>query len=366
MAVPLIDLVRQYRSIQGEIDAAVSRVWNHGMFVLGHEVKEFEEAAKVKCGVDHAIGVASGSDALLLAMHALEIGPGDEVLVPTFTFFATASCVTRLGAKPVFCDIGDDFNISPTDAAKRITPRTRAMIVVELYGQMADMTALRELSYDRGIFLIEDAAQSVGSNFDGTPAGACGDAACFSFFPTKNLGAAGDGGMVTTDDPEFAERIRILRQHGASPKYYHKLVGYNSRLDALQAAILKTKLPHLDAWTEARRHHAGSYDKELAGIGDIKIPVRRDNAYHIFHQYTITTSRRDELRARLQAAKIGTEIYYPLPLHLQECFAYLGGKPGHCPKAERAAKTALSLPIFPEMTESEQSEVIEAVRKFYE
>lgn len=365
MAVPLIDLVRQYKSIQGEIDSAVSRVWNHGQFVLGREVKEFEEMARQKCGVDHAIGVASGSDALLLAMHALEIGPGDEVLLPTFTFFATASCVSRLGAKPVFCDIGDDFNLDVADAVKRMTPRTRAIIVVELYGQMADMAALREMTYDRGMYLIEDAAQSIGSSFDGTPAGACGDAACFSFFPTKNLGAAGDGGMVTTDDPELAERVRILRQHGAHPKYYHKLVGYNSRLDGIQAAILSAKLPHLDQWTEMRRKHATVYDRELAGVGDVRIPVRRDNTYHIFHQYTITTAKRDELRAHLQAAKIGTEIYYPLPLHLQECYAYLGGKPGQLPRAEKAAKTAMSLPIFPEMTESEQGEVIEAVKKFY-
>jgi dTDP-4-amino-4,6-dideoxygalactose transaminase len=365
MAVPLIDLVRQYQSIKSEIDDAVQRVWNHGQFVLGREVKAFEEMAAQKCGADHAIGVASGSDALLLTMHALGIGPGDEVLVPTFTFFATASCVSRLGAKPVFCDIGADFNLDPADAARRITPRTRAAIVVELYGQMADMAALRELTYERGIALIEDAAQSIGSTFEGVPAGSCGDAACFSFFPTKNLGAAGDGGMVTTNDPELAERVRILRQHGAHPKYYHKLVGYNSRLDGLQAAILQAKLPHLDRWTEKRRHHADVYDRELAGVGDIKIPIRRPNAYHIFHQYTITTSRRDELRAHLQAAKIGTEIYYPLPLHLQECYAYLGGKPGLCPVAEQAARTALSLPIFPEMTASEQSEVIDTIKRFF-
>lgn len=365
MAVPLIDLVRQYQTIKDELDGAVSRVWNHGQFVLGPEVKQFEEMATQKCGADYAIGVASGSDALLLTMHALGVGPGDEVLLPTFTFFATASCVSRLGAKPVFCDIGEDFNLDPKDAARRITPRTKAMIVVELYGQMADMGALRELTYDRGISLIEDSAQSIGSNFEGVPAGACGDAACFSFFPTKNLGAAGDGGMVTTDDPELADRVRILRQHGASPKYYHKLVGYNSRLDAMQAAILKAKMPHLDRWTEMRRKHADAYDRELAGIGDIRVPLRRPNAYHIFHQYTITTSRRDELRDHLKAAKIGTEIYYPLPLHLQECYAYLGGNPGQLPVAERAAKTALSLPIFPEMTQSEQSEVVETIRKFF-
>lgn len=365
MAVPLIDLVRQYHTIKDEIDGAVSRVWNHGQFVLGPEVKQFEEMATQKCGVDHAIGVASGSDALLLTMHALGVGPGDEVLLPTFTFFATASCVSRLGAKPVFCDIGEDFNLDPKDAAKRINPHTRAMIVVELYGQMADMAALRELTFDRGISLIEDSAQSIGSHFEGVPAGACGDAACFSFFPTKNLGAAGDGGMVTTDDPELAERVRILRQHGASPKYYHKLVGYNSRLDAMQAAILKAKMPHLDRWTEMRRKHADVYDRELSGIGDIQVPVRRQNAYHIFHQYTITTAKRDELRAHLHAAKIGTEIYYPLPLHLQECYSYLGGKAGQLPVAEKAAKTALSLPIFPEMTQSEQGEVIDTIRKFY-
>lgn len=365
MAVPLIDLVRQYNTIKDEIDGAVSRVWNHGQFVLGREVKEFEELAMQKCGTSHAVGVASGSDALLLTMHALGIGPGDEVLLPTFTFFATASCVSRLGAKPVFCDIGTDFNLDPADAAKRVTPRTRAMIVVELYGQMADMAALRELTYDRGIDLIEDAAQSIGSSFAGTPAGACGDAACFSFFPTKNLGAAGDGGMVTTDDPQLAENVRLLRQHGAHPKYYHRLVGYNSRLDALQAAILKAKLPHLDRWTEMRRKHADVYDRELSGIGDIQVPVRRADSYHIFHQYTIMTAKRDALRAHLQAAKIGTEIYYPLPLHLQECYSYLGGKAGQLPRAERAANMALSLPIFPEMTESEQGEVLSAIRQFF-
>lgn len=365
MPVPLIDLVRQYHSIKDEIDGAVSRVWNHGQFVLGKEVKEFEQMARVTCGAEHAIGVASGSDALLLTMHALGVGPGDEVILPTFTFFATASCVSRLGAKPVFCDIGSDFNLDPTDAARRITSRTRALIVVELYGQMADMAAVRELTYDRGLDLIEDAAQSIGANFDGTPAGGCGDVACFSFFPTKNLGAAGDGGMVTTDDAQLADRIRILRQHGAQPKYYHQLVGYNSRLDAIQAAILKAKLPHLDRWTEMRRKHADVYDRQLSGIGDIQIPVRRDNAYHIFHQYTITTAKRDELRAHLRVASIGTEIYYPLPLHLQECYAYLGGKMGQLPKAERAAQTALSLPIFPEMTDGEQGEVIAAIKKFF-
>jgi dTDP-4-amino-4,6-dideoxygalactose transaminase len=365
MAVPIIDLVRQYQTIKDEIDGAIARVLSHGMFVLGKEVKEFEELAAQKCNASEAVGVASGSDALLLALHALGIGAGDEVIVPTFTFFATASCVSRLGATPVFCDIGDDYNLDPKDVAKRLTKRTRAIIAVELYGQMPDMEALRTLCYDRGLYLIEDAAQSIGATYEGALAGSCGDVACFSFFPTKNLGAAGDGGMVTTDMHEVAELVRLLRGHGAHPKYYHRLVGYNSRLDAIQAAILKAKLPHLDRWTEMRRAHAGVYDRELSGVGDIQTPIRRENAYHIFHQYTIATSRRDALRQRLSEAKIGSEIYYPLPLHLQECYSYLGGRPGHCPKAEKAAATALSIPIFPEMTQNEQGEVIGTIKQFF-
>ena len=365
MPVPLIDLVRQYNSMKSEIDGAVARVWSHGQFILGKEVKDFEDLTAQKCGVAEAVGVASGSDALLLAMHAIGIGPGDEVILPTFTFFATASCVSRLGATPVFADIGADYNLDPEDTARKITRRTRAIIVVELYGQMGDMSSLRELSLDHGLYLIEDAAQSIGASYDGFVAGSCGDAACFSFFPTKNLGGAGDGGMVASDDHEFIERVRLLRGHGAHPKYYHKLVGYNSRLDALQAAILKAKLSHLDRWTQMRRKHADVYDRELSGTGDIKTPHRRPNANHIFHQYTIATARRDQLRAGLQTAKIGTEVYYPVPLHLQECYAYLGGTTGDCPQGEKAARTALSLPIFPEMTESEQSEVIDAIKQFY-
>jgi len=367
MPVPIIDLTRQYQSIKTEIDEAIARVFHHGGFILGAEVKNFEAAVAEKCGVSDAVGVASGSDALLLALHALGIGPGDEVIVPTFTFFATASAVSRLGARPVFCDIrAEDYNLDAEKAARLITPRTKAIQVVHLYGQMPDMAALRALTWDHGLHLVEDAAQAIGAAYHGVKAGACGDAGCFSFFPTKNLGAAGDGGMVVTDDPATADRVRLLRGHGAQPKYFHQIVGYNSRLDALQAAILRAKLPHLDAWTEKRRQHAGVYDRELAGVGDLVLPARNPGAYHIFHQYTVATARRDALRAHLQAAKIGTEVYYPLVLHLQACYAYLGGRVGDCPVAERAARTALSIPIFPEMTEGEQAETIDTIKRFFE
>ncbi|MEW5702865.1 MAG: DegT/DnrJ/EryC1/StrS family aminotransferase [Candidatus Zixiibacteriota bacterium] len=367
MPVPIIDLTRQYQSIKNEIDEAIARVFHHGGFILGAEVKNFEAAVAEKCGAQEAVGVASGSDALLLALHALGVGPGDEVIVPTFTFFATASAVSRLGARPVFCDISPaDYNLDIEKAARLITPRTKAIQIVHLYGQMPDMGALRALTWDRGLYLVEDAAQAIGAAFAGNKAGACGDVGCFSFFPTKNLGAAGDGGMVVTDDPAIAERVRLLRGHGAQPKYYHRIVGYNSRLDALQAAILRAKLPHLDGWTERRRAHADVYDRELAGVGDLVLPARTPEAYHIFHQYTVATSRRDALRAHLQEAKIGTEIYYPLALHLQTCFAEFGGRPGDCPVAERATQTSLSLPIFPEMTESEQAETIDVIKRFFE
>jgi len=366
MAVPLIDLVRLHQSIKPEIDEAISRVFQHGGFILGGEVKAFESAMAEKCGTAEAVGLASGSDALLLALHALGIGPGDEVIVPTFTFFATASAVSRLGARPVFGDIdARDYNLDVEKAAKLITPRTKAILVVHLYGQMPDMVALRMLTWDRGLYLVEDAAQAVGATYEGVQAGACGDIGCFSFFPTKNLGAAGDGGMAVTDDTALAERVRLLRGHGAHPKYFHQIVGYNSRLDALQAAILRVKLGHLDDWTTARRAHAVVYDRELSGVGDLVLPARTCGAYHIFHQYTVATARRDALRAHLSQRKIGTEVYYPLPLHLQQCYAYLGGRAGDCPVAERAAQRALSLPIFPEMTESEQGEVIDAIKGFF-
>lgn len=366
MTIPIIDLKRQHVSLSTELSAAVARVFGHSWFILGSEVTEFESAVAAQCGVDEAVGVASGSDAVLLALHAMGIGPGDEVLVPTFTFFSTASAVTRLGATPVFCDISDsDYNIDPADAAAKITRRTRAIIAVHLYGQMADMTALRELTLANGLWLLEDAAQAIGAEFNGIPAGACGDAGSLSFFPTKNLGAAGDGGMIVTDLPHLADNIRLLRGHGAKPKYFHQIVGYNSRLDALQAAVLKVKLPHLEEWSRCRRAHADIYQRQLSGLGDLRLPQCLPNRTHIYHQYTIATARRDALRDHLRASGIGSEIYYPKTLHLQECFREFGGRVGDCPVAEAAARHVVAIPVFPEMTESEQSQIIEAIQRFF-
>ncbi|HUU46514.1 MAG TPA: DegT/DnrJ/EryC1/StrS family aminotransferase [Acidobacteriota bacterium] len=366
MPVPIVNLARQHEPLTAELQAAVGRVFAHSGFILGREVADFEAAVARECGVTDAIGVASGSDALLLALHALGIGPGDEVIVPTFTFFSTASAVSRLGATPVFCDIcTDTYNIDPVDTAARITARTRAILVVHLYGQMADMTAIMDLAYTHGLPVIEDAAQAIGASLAGAPAGSCGDAGCISFFPTKNLGAAGDGGMVVTSDPVLADMVQLLRGHGARPKYFNRIVGYNSRLDALQAAILGVKLPHAAEWSRRRRANADVYDRELAGVGDLVIPARTPDAYHIFHQYTLATGKRDALLGHLRQAGIGTEVYYPQTLHLQECYSYLHGKRGDCPVAERAAGQVLSIPVFAEMTEDEQAEVIDAIKAFF-
>jgi dTDP-4-amino-4,6-dideoxygalactose transaminase len=366
MPVSIVNLKKQHDAISTEIQQAIARVFDHSGFILGREVKAFEEAMAAKCAVEEAIGVASGSDALLLALHAMGIGPGDEVILPTFTFFATASAVSRLGATPVFCDIrANDYNIDPEDAARKITKRTRAMIVVHLYGQMADMTALMDLAFAHSIGVVEDAAQAIGADYYGTPAGACGHAGCISFFPTKNLGAAGDGGMVVTNDAVLADEVRLLRGHGARPKYFNRVVGYNSRLDALQAAILGVKLPLVDDWSNTRRSNAAIYDRELMGVGDLVLPMRSAGCHHIYHQYTIATDRRDALQAHLRAAGIGCEIYYPKTLHLQECYAYLKGRLGDCPVAERAGDRVISIPVFAEMTDSEQDEIISTIKSFY-
>jgi dTDP-4-amino-4,6-dideoxygalactose transaminase len=366
MPVPLLDLKRQYHSIKNDIDSAVTRVFEHSRFILGPEVADFEEAVAHKLGVAHAVGVASGTDALILGLHAVGVGPGDEVVVPDFSFFSTASAATRLGAKPVFCDIrSDDYNIDPGLIEAKITSKTKAIMPVHLFGQMPDMERIGEIAATRGIPLVEDAAQAIGATYKDKPAGRWGQAGCFSFFPTKNLGAPGDGGMIVSDDTDTAERVRILRVHGAKPKYHHHTVGYNSRLDALHAAVLNVKLAHLDGWTEARRAHADIYDRELAGVGDLVLPKRTPGAYHIYNQYTIATAKRDALRDYLKERQIGMEIYYPIPLHLQKCFADLGGKPGDLPATERASESVLSLPIFAEMTEAEQSEVIDTIKSFF-
>lgn len=366
MAVPLMDLTRQYHSMKPEIDAALLRVFEHSKFVLGPEVSDFENAVAQKLGVKHVVGVASGSDALILGLHAVGVGPEDEVIVPAFSFFASAGSVSRLWAKPVFCDIRpDDYNIDPDGIEELITPKTKAIMPVHLYGQLADMDPIKAIADKHGIPIVEDAAQAIGATYKGTPAGRWGRVGCFSFFPTKNLGAAGDGGMVTSDDDRAADQVRLLRTHGARPKYFHKLIGFNSRLDALQAALLGVKLTHLDGWTERRRAIADVYDRELAGVGDLVLPKRLPNRHHIFHQYTLATAKRDALRDHLKSRNIGFEVYYPVPLHLQECYLDLGGKPGDLPVAEKAAQTVFSIPIFPDMTESEQAEVIDAIKSFF-
>ncbi len=321
------------------------------------------------CRVKHAIGVASGTDALFLSLRALGIGPGDKVIVPSFTFFATAGAVANAGAEPVFVDIDPKtFNLDPTDLHRILTTghKPRAIIPVHLYGQPADMDEVMAIAEKFDLYVIEDAAQAIGAQYKGRKIGTAGHLGILSFFPSKNLGAYGDGGMVITDDDELAERIRLLRVHGSKPKYYHHIVGTNSRLDALQAAILSAKLPHLDRWSQARQERAAYYDQLLHDVEAIEIPYAVANRTHIYHQYTIRVKdgRRDELRAQLKERGIGTAVYYPLPLHLQECFRHLGYNEGDLPESERASREVLSLPIFPELTEEEIEMVSEAVVQF--
>ncbi|NIM99182.1 MAG: aminotransferase class V-fold PLP-dependent enzyme, partial [candidate division Zixibacteria bacterium] len=350
MNVPLLDLKRQYNSIKEELDQAVFSVLSHTRFIMGPDVKAFEEKAAEYCGSKFAVGVASGTDALLLSLRACGVGPGDEVITSTFTYFATAGAITRLGATPVFVDIDPDtYNLDPGKIENRITPQTKAIIPVHLYGQCADMDPIMEIAKKHNLKVVEDAAQAIGAKYKGKKAGTMGHFGCFSFFPSKNLGAAGDGGMITTDDEEIAELLRILRVHGAKPKYYHALVGYNSRLDTIQAAILSVKLKYLDEWTEKRREHAQVYNAAFRD-SDIITPKEEDFNYHIYHQYTIAVKDRDKLRRVLKEKQIGHEIYYPVPLHLQECYRFLGYKEGDLPVAERKAKEVISLPIYPELT----------------
>ncbi|MCP4569671.1 MAG: DegT/DnrJ/EryC1/StrS family aminotransferase [FCB group bacterium] len=365
MAVPLIDLGRQYEPIREDINRAVNRVLDHCGFILGPEVKALEADVAEFCDVKHAIGVASGTDALLLALHACGVGPGAEVITSDFSFFASAGVIDRLGAKPVLIDIDPEtYNIDPAEIIKAITPQTRAIIPVHLFGQCADMDPIIEIAKTHGLKVIEDAAQAIGAQYKSRKAGTLGDAGCFSFFPTKNLGCAGDGGMIVTNEDGIADMARKLRVHGGLSDYNHEVVGYNSRLDTLQAALLRVKLPYLPRWTKARRAHAARYDRELAGLPLIT-PKVNDGAYHIYNQYTIACDRRDELAAHLKENQIGHKVYYPVPFHLLECFADLGHNSGAFPISEQAAGSVLSLPIFGEMTETEQTEVIEVVKRFF-
>jgi dTDP-4-amino-4,6-dideoxygalactose transaminase len=368
MNVPLLDLRAQFQTIRGEVMAAVERVFESQHFILGPEVEAFEKDAAEYCQIKHAIGCGSGSDALLLALTALGVGPGDEVVTASFSFFATAGSIARLGARPVFVDISpDDFNIDPNLIERAITPRAKAILPVHLFGQCAEMDAIREVADRHNLPVVEDAAQAIGAGYCERRAGAMGSVGCFSFFPSKNLGGAGEGGLMTTDDDDLAEKLRLLRVHGMRPKYYHKVVGVNSRLDALQAAVLGVKLKYLDRWSDARRRNAEHYDKLFAeaGVEEVTTPAVRPNRRHIFNQYTIRCSRRDELMDFLKRRGVGSEIYYPAPLHLQECFAHLGYKPGDLPATERASRECLSLPIYPELTEEMRQYVVEKIAEFY-
>lgn len=365
MNVPLLDLKAQYRAIKPEIDAAIAEVMESQHFILGPKVEQLEQAIAVYSKCSHAIGVSSGSDALLACLMAEDIGTGDEVITTPYSFFATAGAISRLGAIPVFVDIDPaTYNLDVSQVSSKITPKTRAIIPVHLYGQMADMDAVMRIAAEHDLVVIEDAAQAIGAEYKGRRAGSIGHYGCFSFFPSKNLGGAGDGGMVVTNDAQRGEKVRCLRGHGAKPKYYHKLVGGNFRLDALQAAVVSAKLPHLDDWTAARQRNAKQYD-QLFGKAELPIglPAVVTNR-HIFNQYVIRFTNRDELQAHLKQKGVGTEVYYPVPLHLQECFAYLGYKAGAFPESERAAKETLALPIHPELTDAQARFVVDSVSEF--
>ena len=364
-SVPLLDLHAQYRPIREDILAAIARVCDSQRFIGGPEVEGLERELAGMLEVTEAVGVSSGTDALLAAMMALGIGPGDEVVTTTYSFFATAGCVTRLGARPVLVDIAPaTCNIDPTAVAAAITARTRAIIPVHLFGCSAEMTPILETAAKAGIAVIEDAAQAIGARYHGRPVRGLGTLACFSFFPSKNLGAFGDGGLVTTNDPALARRLRLVRNHGAEPKYFHKIVGANFRLDALQAAVLRVKLPHLAAWTAARRRNADRYRELLAPLsakGRVRLPVEPAGCHHIYNQFVIRVEDRDRVKAGLDARRVGTEVYYPVPFHLQECFKDLGYKQGQFPAAEDAAGGTLALPIYGELTEDQQRYVVDSI-----
>lgn len=370
MAVPLLDLKAQYAPIRSEILAAITRVCDSQYFVMGPEVDGLEHELAEMLEVRHAIGVSSGTDALLVALMALGIGPGDEVITPTYSFFATAGCVTRLGATPVLVDIDPvSFNAAPAAIAAALTPRTKAIIPVHLYGLVADMDAIGAIADAAGVPIIEDAAQAIGARRNGRQAGTFGTAGCLSFFPSKNLGAFGDGGLVMTNDDVLAKEIKLLRNHGAEPKYYHSRIGGNFRLDALQAAVLRVKAPHLASWTEARRRNAARYQALFADAGldrVLTLPVEPAGSFHIYNQFVIRGPRRDDLRAHLGLVGVSTEIYYPVPFHRQECFANLGAPVGGFPHADAAADTSLALPIYGELTEAQQREVVSAISAFYQ
>ena len=396
ITVPLLDLKAQYATIRDEVRAAVDGVLESQMCILGATVADLEASLAAYCGCTHAVAVSSGSDALLISLMCENVGPGDEVITTPYTFFATAGAIARLGAKPVFVDIDPrTYNIDPAGIKAKITKNTKTILPVHLYGQCAEMDPIMEVADRHGIPVIEDAAQAIGAEHQGRRAGSIGRYGCFSFFPSKNLGAAGDGGLVTTNDPTVAERLRVLRMHGSKPKYYHAIVGGNFRCDALQAAIVAVKLRHLDGWTAGRQSNAARYRRlfEAAdlvlpspagkgagetdlpspsgrgaggegGMGLVQLPYEVPGNRHIYNQFVIRVPRRDELQAYLKEQKIGNEIYYPIPLHLQQCFAELGHRQGDFPESETAAQQTLALPIYPELSDRQAEWVVECIQQF--
>ncbi len=364
--VPFLDLKAQYRTIREEVREAIDQVIEDQNFILGAQVQALEARIAEYCGVATAVGCASGTDALYLALRALGVGRGDEVVTVPYTFFATAGAIWNLGARPVFVDIEPQtYNLDPSKLEEAITPRTKAILPVHLFGQCADMNPILKISHARGIPVVEDAAQAIGAAYHGSKAGSMGKIGCFSFFPSKNLGGFGDGGMAVSDDGGLAERLRILRVHGSQPKYFHALVGVNSRLDTLQAAVLLAKLPHLDRWSAGRAELASFYDEAFEDTPAISPPVAVEGNRHIYNQYTIRVPDRDGLLKRLGEKGIGYALYYPLPLHLQKCFSSLGHREGDFPESEKAARQTVSLPIYPELSQEARAYVAETVRSFY-
>ena len=370
MKVPLLDLKAQFQSIRHELLASIEEVCEDQGFVLGPRVDRLEQALGKYAGTAHAVGVASGSDALLLSLMALGVKPGDEIITTPFTFFSTAGVISRLHATPVFIDIcRDTFNLDPNQLADNITGRTKAIIPVHLFGQCADMENISHVAAPRGIPIIEDACQAIGAARNGVRAGGFGTTGCFSFFPSKNLGGFGDGGMITTHDERVADRLRALRVHGSRSDYHHHLIGMNSRLDALQASVLQVKLNYLEQWTEKRRNNAEEYKClfDTMGLLDrITPPAVAQANYHVYNQYTIRTSKRDQLSTYLTEQGIGNKIYYPVPLHLQECYQVLGYQKGQLPVSEQAAQEVLSLPIYPELSAKQMEFVVETIKRFFE
>ena len=368
MPIPLLDLQAQNGPLRDEILSAITRVCDSQRFIMGPEIEAFEREVAAQLGVEHAIAVSSGTDAVLLALMALGIGPGDEVVTSTYSFFATAGAVVRLGARPVLVDIDPaTFNVDPAAVAAAITPRTKAIMPVHLFGLSADMDPILDAASRAGVPVVEDAAQAIGATYKSRPIGALGAFGCFSFFPSKNLGAFGDAGLLTATDGELARRARLLRTHGMHPKYYHHVIGGNFRMDALQAAVLRVKVPHLAAWTEARRLNASRYHRLFADAGItalVSLPSEPPGRRHIFNQFVIRTPHRDALKQHLDAKAIGNEVYYPVPFHLQPCFADLGHRSGDFPHAERAAAESLAIPIYGELTLDQQRTVVDAVAEF--